>query len=424
VRAAVLRFALAGLIAVALVGLASFLLMRRIGTSEAIDNASELTNVVGGGIVEPNLTPGLMQGKPRAIARFDELIRAEVLGDPVVRVKLWTGAGRLVYSDEPRLIGQRYELGEDELATLRTGAADSEVSDLSKPENRFERDQGKLLEAYTRVRAPDGEALLFEAYQEFSSVTSGGRSLWLAFAPALIGALILLELIQVPLASSLARRVRDAHRDRERLLQRAVDSSDRERRRIAGDLHDGAVQDLAGLAFSLDGAARRLDDTDADSAEALREGAEKARGSVRSLRSLLVEIYPPSLRGAGLHAALGDLLAPLEARGIATELEVDEGVSLDGEEEALAFRVAQEAIRNSLQHGAPSTVSVGLHEDAGWVRLVVADDGRGFEPGRAAGEGHFGTSLMRDLAGEAGAELVIDSAPGAGTLVRLGLRPR
>ena len=151
-------------------------------------------------------------------------------------------------------------------------------------------------------------------------MTASGRDLWLAFLPALILSLLLLELIQLPLASSLARRVRSAHRDRVRLLERAVDASDRERRRIAGDLHDGAVQDLTGVALSLEVGARRVED-DPDSAQALRSGAARTRATVRSLRSLLVEIYPPSLQRAGLVAALEDMLAPLEARGIETSLE-------------------------------------------------------------------------------------------------------
>lgn len=423
VAAAVGRFALAGIVALALIGLASFLLTRKIGTDQAIDDANELTRVIGDGIVEPDLDAGILRGDPKALARFDELIRTRVLGDPIVRVKLWTAEGRIVYSDEPRLIGQEYDLGADELDTLQTGAVDSNVSDLTEPENRFERDQGKLLEAYTRVEGPNGRPLLFEAYQQFSTVTSSGRSLWLAFAPALVAALILLELIQLPLASSLARRVRDAHRERVRLLERAVDSSDRERRRIAADLHDGTVQDLTGGALSLEGAARRLDGTDAGSASALRQGAEAMRGSVRSLRSLLVEIYPPSLQQAGLGAALADLLAPLEARGIATNIDLDDAIEMTAEEDRLAYRVAQEAVRNAARHASPEHVSIRLATVDGRHHLTVVDDGRGFDQAaRGAGPEHIGTQLMRDLAAEVEAELLIESAPGSGTTVELRLR--
>jgi signal transduction histidine kinase len=419
VAAAVGRFALAGLVAVALVGGASFLLMRNIGTDEATDNASEVTRLIGDGVVQPNLTQGVIDGDPAAIRRFDRLMRASVLTEPIVRVKLWDPHGRIVYSDEPRLIDQSFELGSDELETLEKGTPDSEVSDLDEPENQYERDQGKLLEAYTRVTAPDGEPLLFETYQEYSAVTSSGRDLLLAFLPALIIGLLLLELVQLPLATSLARRVRGAHRDRVRLLERAVDASDRERRRIAGDLHDGAVQDLAGVALSLDASARRLRPDEPAAAEALRRGAEQARGSVRSLRGLLVEIYPPSLQRAGLRAALEDMLAPLEARGIETSLEVDDDLDLDVEREALCFRVAGEAVRNAQKHAAPSRVDLVLERTGGGVELQVADDGRGFVVAPEDRPGHIGTALLEDLAAEAGGTVSIDSAPGKGTVVRL-----
>jgi signal transduction histidine kinase len=404
-------------IAVALVGIASFLLMRNIGTDEATDNASEVTRLLGDGIVQPNLTDGLLEGRPAAVARFDSLIRDSVLSEPIVRVKLWDAEGRIVYSDEPRLIDQKFQLGEDEEHTLRHGGPDAEVSDLNEPENQYERDQGKLLEAYTQVHGPDGQPLLFETYQQYSAVTASGRSLLEAFLPALVLALVLLELVQLPLATSLARRVRGAHRERTKLLERAVDASDRERRRIAGDLHDGAVQDLAGVALSLDAAARRLRD-EPDAAEALRRGAQQARGSVRSLRGLLVEIYPPSLQRAGLKAALEDMLGPLGARGIETSLQMDDDLDLGVEVEALCFRVAGEAVRNAQKHAAPSRVDVSLTRTGAGVELTVADDGRGFEAPEAEA-GHIGTALLADLAAEAGGELTIDSVPGRGTTVRL-----
>jgi two-component system, NarL family, sensor kinase len=427
VRAAVARFAIAGLVAVALVGLAAFLLMRSIGTDEATENAGEVTRLLGEGVSQPNLTRGVLDGEPAALRRFDRTMQETVLTAPIVRIKLWDEDGRIVYSDEPRLIGQKFELGDDELNTLRTGAADADVSDLDEPENQFERDRGKLLEAYARITGPDRRPLLFETYQQYSSVTSSGRSLWLAFLPALIAALIVLELIQLPLASSLARRVRNAHRDRVSLLERAVDSSERERRRIAGDLHDGAVQDMTGVALSLENAARRLATTDPEAAAQLRSGAARTRGSVRSLRGLLHEIYPPSLQRAGLAAALGDMLAPLEARGFETELRFEPGRGLSVEEEALCFRVAQEATRNALKHSGAGRIEVAVvpaEHGGGAIELMIIDDGRGFDASEGVPEragGHIGTDVLSDLAAESGAQLAFESSPGRGATVRLSL---
>jgi signal transduction histidine kinase len=423
---AVAKFALAGLAALALVGVAAFFVMRSIGTSQATDNAKQVTRVVARGIVEPDLTRGVLAEKPASIARLDRTVRHRVLGGGIVRIKVWTPGGRIVYSDEHRLIGSHYPLGEDEIDSLRGGDVVSDVSDLSAPENRFEQDFGKLLEVYLPIKGPDGKPLLFESYQRFSSVTSSGSSIWLAFAPALIGALILLELFHVPLASSMARRLRRGHREREALLQRAIESSELERRRIASDLHDGPVQRLAGTSYSLSAAAERSG-TNGDGGErvgeALRRGAAQTRQTVRELRSLLIELYPASLREAGLERALTDLLSPLRGRGVDTAVDVDEALGLPHELDALIFRVAQEAVRNAARYSDASAISVRVAGEDERAVLTVVDDGSGFEPDREPGdgEGHFGLRLLAELARDAGGCLDVDSAPGRGTTVRLEL---
>ena len=158
--------------------------------------------------------------------------------------------------------------------------------------------------------------MLFETYQRFDALSASGERLLRALAPTLLGALLVLLLFQVPLAWSLARRLQRGHRERERLLARTIEASDHERRRIAADLHDGVVQDLAGVAFGLaplaEGAQRRGDEAEA---AALRESTTRLRQGVRALRTLLVEIHPPRLETAGLEPVLDDLLSPLAASG-------------------------------------------------------------------------------------------------------------
>src|SRR6059036_3909726 len=107
VGGAVAKFAAASLVALALVGLAAFFLLRHIGTTEATDNAKQVTRVVGRGVVDPALTRGVMRGDPAALHHLDRIVHRRVLGDSIVRVKIWTPNGRIVYSDEPKLIGQR-----------------------------------------------------------------------------------------------------------------------------------------------------------------------------------------------------------------------------------------------------------------------------------------------------------------------------
>ena len=416
------KFAVGGLAALAAVGVGSYFLMRHIGTTEAIDNAKSVTRIVGRQIVEPRVTDGIVRGDPESIRQLDRVVDNQVLSNQIIRVKIWTAGGRIVYSDKHRLIGSRYHLGSDDVQVLHGGGVDAGISDLSRPENRFERSQGDVMEVYLGIHTPGGRPLLFETYQRFSSIASSGTSIWKAFAPVLVGALLIFALLQLPLAASMARRLRRGHAEREALLKRAIDASDQERRRIAGDLHDGVVQSLAGTAFSLSAAAERTGGNGNGTArEALQRGAAQTRQSVGELRSLMVDIYPPSLREKGLESALLDLTASLEPRGIATELDVPPGLQLPDETEAVVYRVAQEAVRNAAAHADPSRVTVAVERADGRVTLTVTDDGRGMALGGGASspEGHFGMRLMRDLAADADGELEIAPGPEGGTRVRL-----
>ena len=415
-------FALAGIVAVAIVGIATAIAARRVGTREATTDARTTTLIKAQSIVEPAVRDGLLTGQPAAVARIDQVVKKSVLDRSLVRVKIWTRDGDIVYSDEPQLEGTSYQLGDDELAAIDSGVIEAEVSDLTKPENRFERDRGKLLEVYLPIRTPGGERLLFEAYYLYDAVAASGNRIWKSFAPVTIGALIALELVQIPLAFSLARRLRTRQLERERLLRQAIDASDSERRRIASDLHDGVVQDLAGVAYQLSGSARR-DDVEAGTATLLDDSATQVRESIKSLRSLLVDIYPPKLADAGLPAALGDLLATLSPRGIATSCDV-EGIEQDMPEQvvALIYRAAQEAIRNVVAHSHAANVSLTVTSRDGVATLDVVDDGVGFTPETAAArveEGHLGLRGLDGLAAAAGGRLDVQSTPGEGTRLRL-----
>lgn len=420
---AVGKFALTGVAALVLLAFVAVRILQHVGRSEAVNDAKVETRLAGQGIVAPALSAGLLDGRPAAVESVDALVRRRVLREPVVRVKIWDGQGRILYSDEHRLIGTAFTLGPDELRALHTEGVDAEVSDLAKPENRFERSYGKLLEVYLGIRGPQGRPLLYEEYLRYSSVAASANRLWSRFVPALLVSLIALELLQVPFAWSLAQRVRRGQKEREALLRRAIEASELERRRIAGNLHDGVVQTLAGVSYSLSAASEHVDEQiSAQASEMIDRAAADTRQSIRELRTLLVDIYPPALQRAGLTAALSDLLAPLEARDIATQLDVSPGLELATDAESVVYRVAQEALRNVAKHSRARHVSVRAARVDGHAVLSVEDDGVGFASTSDDGlnpANHFGLRIMDDLARDAGGRLSVDTAPHAGTRIHL-----
>ncbi|GMA87666.1 hypothetical protein GCM10025868_29160 [Angustibacter aerolatus] len=152
--------------------------------------------------------------------------------------------------------------------------------------------------------------------------------------------------------------------------------------------------------------------------------AGAVRSSIRGLRSLLVDIYPPSLGRAGLAQALRDLTESPTGRDLDVHLEVDVAAeqALDDEGQRLVFRVAQECLRNAARHARATRVDVVVRAEPGRVLLEVDDDGAGFDADavlHAPEHGHFGTRVLADHVSAAGATLLLSTAPGAGCRWRM-----
>jgi two-component system, NarL family, sensor kinase len=417
-------FAIGSLLLVALAGAGALVAMRAIASGQAVDDAKEVTRLVAHSIVEPVLSDGVRTERPDALAAIDRVVHTRVLGGVIVRVKLWSRSGRILYSDEPRLIGRSFGLEPDELALSR-GELKAGLTDLQDPENRFDRGFKELLEVYVPVRTRDGTPLIFETYQRFSSVAADASHVWSMFLPALAGALLIAWAIQIPLAWRMARRVQAGQAERGRLLLRAMDASFAERKRIAASVHDGALQELVGLSYSLSAAAEGVGSGDpaaTDASATLGGAAAALRRTARGLRTLVVEIYPPTLHAAGMEAALSDLVAGAAARGVGTTLDDRVEGRLPEATEALLFRGAQEAVRNAIAYAHATMLTVAIRSGRGVAELEVSDDGVGFSPERLArrrAEGHVGLQLLTDMVQEAGGRLDVESNPGAGTRIRL-----
>lgn len=400
---------------------------RQLAEREAVHDAARSAELLGDVIVEPALSDALLDGDTEARAMLDDLVRTRVLGESVVRVKIWDGEGRILYSDEPRLIGGTFGLDDEERRVLASSGVEAEVSDLGAPENRYETGQGELLEAYHAVTSPSGRAVLFEAYFRYDQVSVRTGELWGAFSLLATGSVLALLVLLLPLGRRLFVYLRDVRAHREAVLQHALDASSDERRRIAGRLHDGAIQDLTASALALHaGAARAQRSGDAGLAAELDEAARTLRANVGGLRSLLVDVYPPSLTAAGIRPALDDLSDAVRGRGVRVRIVEDGLPELTPDEARLVFRVVRECLANAVRHAkaGEAVVTLGPAQADGSLPVEIADDGCGFDPvGIERPEsGHLGIPLIVEAAASEGARLLVHSAPGEGTRWRLVLR--
>jgi two-component system NarL family sensor kinase len=410
------------LVAVAVAGTT---VSRHTAESQAVHEAAQVGDLLATSVVQPVLTDAMVDDPVAMGMVLDPIVRTRVLSDMVVRVKVWSPQGRILYSDEPRLVGRTFTLDAGLRSVLTAPQTRAEVSDLQRPENQFERSQGKLLEVYRPVWTPGGRPLLFETYLPYSSVTARSGQLWRGFSGIMLSSLLAIFILLLPLVWTLLTRARRAQAQREALMQRALDASTEERRRIAATLHDGPVQEIAAASFAVSAGAEQAAASGEDAlAGTLREAAGAVRTSMGGLRSLLIDIFPPSLRSSGLGAALRDLVATLGGRGLEIDLDIDEAAAhrLPPEDQETVFRIVQELLRNAVRHSGAATVTVTLGSTTYGVQVSVIDDGVGFDPLLAGAEGHFGLSLVRDLVIDTGADLRVHTGPGTSWLLTVPSR--
>ena len=410
-------FTCAGLAVTLALALLTGVLARRAGLEQGTRAFESLARVTAA-----TLTPALdgdPSRPPDAPGDLGTHVSALVKAGPVVAVRVRAADGQVLWADDRSVVGQKAPLPREARQALDSGSVDSLVADPGDPRVLPGRSSGRVLVAWVAVEDVHGTPLLIEFHESYSEVTDLALRAWKRFAPAALGALALLQLIQVPLAWRLASRLRRSRLAEDALLQAAVDASDAERRRIAGEVHDHVVQDLTGLAYDLDAAQMRGRPRNAEDAELLERTATAVRQTVEDLRTLLVALIPA--RGAfrgGLQPALQVLAQEVGRSGIRVSVSADAARDLPGPTAALLYRCAQEALRNVTAHSRATSVEVAVTRDQGVATMRVEDDGQGFDESRLGerfAAGHVGLRALGELLVDAGGSLTLTSAPGQGT---------
>lgn len=221
--------------------------------------------------------------------------------------------------------------------------------------------------------------------------------------------------------------LQDFSRRLQEMTRRFVSLDDKDKRRLARELHDRVSSSLMAIGLHIGLVRRRLpSDIAGDVLERLTDAADLVKQTMISSRQISSDLHPASLDYSGLYAALDDYTKIFAQKtGILVSLTCnDKTLRLEPEKETALFRIVQEALLNSAKHAKAQTIALHLRASASRLILSILDDGLGFDPdnlgaaGRPAG---IGLMSMRERAASIGAKLVIDARPGRGTLITLSI---
>ncbi|MEV0663965.1 histidine kinase [Actinomadura luteofluorescens] len=227
------------------------------------------------------------------------------------------------------------------------------------------------------------------------------------------------------------RTAREREHAAERFAERAVEAQEAERSRLSREIHDGIAQRLASLGFHLSAAERALPEHHPEGLAQIMMARRLCELAAAETRAAIGGLRPPVLDDLGLSAALATL-AREAGDGSGAHGALDVTVTVEGELEdelpdhvqTALYRIAQEAVGNSLRHASANRVDLLLEHSSDRVRLKVADDGSGFSMGDVLARGgrgrrpdSYGLRGMRERAELLGGRVAVTSRPGVGTTV-------
>lgn len=202
----------------------------------------------------------------------------------------------------------------------------------------------------------------------------------------------------------------------------------RERERISRELHDGIGQTLGYVGLQAEAALKWVRGGNMDKAESiLRRLTNVAREAHADVRESILNLKADALTGWSFIPTLRTYLEKYQANfGIRIRLEISDDIAEDAFEPAAGvqlMRIVQEALSNSRRHGGARNVEVSVGINETHAHVIITDDGKGFDGSRAvdADGVHFGLAFMRERMQQIGGALTIDSQPGAGTVLTLGV---
>jgi len=423
VRQALVRFLLGSVLALVILAAGTVFVGSRIAEDQAFSEARLEAKLLAQRVAAPLVTEAYRQGDPRARRRLDSAMRERIRDGSIVHIKLWDPDGTVLWSDEPNLIGHAYPIEEEDQKLFGTTDATADVSTLDKKENVNEQASGELLEVYAGARDQTKRPIMFEAYLPLDTLHRQEVAIITGVLPVGIGGLLLFAIVVTPMAIRLSRRVERHEAERSKMMRHALVASELERRRIAQELHDGVIQDLAGITFALPTVTASLpDDEDGNEArETVDSVTDLVQKDATALRSMLVELYPPDLGGKGFAMAVRDIARTASEQGVAVKVDVDPDLVVPLDVATLAYRVIREGLRNVVKHARATAAEVRMRVESGRLDVIVADDGEGVDPDTTAERGHLGLQLLRDTVSDLGGTLRLGANEPRGSVLNVSI---
>ena len=390
-------------------------------------------------------------------AELDRLFNDTPLGKRIVAFKIWSLDSRVLYSTRPEQIGLVFP-ATPLLANAVDGQVGTELSSLEDEEDSLERGHGKaLLETYTPVRVLGGDRIIAvaEFYEVADDLLASLRvarvKTWLVVAGVTLAMLTLLAGIvrggsqtierqkaelqeRIAELSSLLIQNESLHRRVRQAGLRTASLNERYLRRVSGELHDGPAQALSLALLRMEtllpvarravGGGGAIADTRADDDIHVIEST--LRDALDEIRYICAGLTLPELGALDLVDVLKRAIRAHERRTATRVDQVFEGLPANAAlpVKIAVFRIVQEALSNAFRHagGVGQQVHAECHD--GWLRLLVGDEGPGFDPDavtQSGDFGHLGLAAMRERAGSLSGTMEVVSAPGQGTRIEVRL---
>ena len=271
-------------------------------------------------------------------------------------------------------------------------------------ENRAALDSGRVLRGDMKLRRKDGTAL-WTWFSSSAMVDQAGNHV---------------ANLTMHTDTTMRRRAEEALRDIE-----IAKAAQQERNHLARELHDSVTQALFAAALRIEALQRSDERLSPEVAETMQDVERLNRGALAQMRTMLLELRGEAIEDVPLKLLLRHLTEATQSRArVVVQLSTEGEASLPPHVHVAMFRIAQEALNNVVRHAHAATAWVELELGSWGLRLVISDDGRGFDPGRSVDPSHLGLVSMGERAADVGARLGVTSSPGGGTRVELEWQER